>query len=71
MLLGLVPEYEEREAAITSGYTWAAWQELPLIERAAGVAFARLKALIEANVSDAIRVHSELESRRAARKRGA
>lgn len=60
LLEGLVPEIEEREAAIFSGYTWKEWLEFDLLDpegrwnRAAGVAHYRLHHLIAQHVDDAI-----------------
>lgn len=57
---GVVAEFEEREAAIFSGYTWKEWQEFDLLDpvgrwsRASGVAHYRLHSLIEQHVEDAI-----------------
>jgi hypothetical protein len=71
---GVVPELEEREAALFCGYTWKEWQNFSLLdpidryERAAGVAFRRMHILIEQHVDDA--VNSEME-RKARTKRNA
>lgn len=59
---GLVPELEEREAAIFAGYRWREWLELPRYERADGVAHLRLHHLIALHGQDAVAA----ESRRAA-----
>lgn len=58
---GLVPPYEEREAALFSGYTPTAWRELDPEERAMCVAHHRLHNLIALHQSDA--VHSEIGRR--------
>lgn len=51
--IGLVPEFEEREAAIMSGYTWQEWQQLPSREKASGVAFLRMRNMISLHSNDA------------------
>lgn len=53
LLPNLVPEIEEREAAIFNGYTWTEWNALPYWERIDGVAFARTHRLIELHKGDA------------------
>lgn len=49
-----MPELEEREAAIFSGYTWKEWRDLPREERIAGIAHYRVHHLIELHTEDAI-----------------
>lgn len=55
-----MPELEEREAAIFSGYTWKQWLEFDLLDpegrwnRAAGVAHYRVHQLIEAHKESAV-----------------
>lgn len=66
MHFGLVPAFEERTAAIASGYTWPEWANLPVRERASAVAFHRLSRLIGLHSQDAVQVAMERE---AARKR--
>lgn len=62
---GLVPELEEREAAIFAGYRWREWLDLPRYERVDGVAHFRLHHLIELHGQDAVAE----ESRRAIARR--
>jgi hypothetical protein len=50
----MVPLYEEREACCINNYTWQQWEKLTWKERADGVAFYRLKLLLEMNRSDAL-----------------
>ena len=50
---GLVSEYEEREAAVYSGYTWREWLDLHWYDRASCIAHHRLHNTIELHVSDA------------------
>jgi hypothetical protein len=61
LLAGLVPEIEEREAALFNGYKWREWQEtFPLMEpegrweRAKGVAWFRLQNLKKSHIEDAL-----------------
>lgn len=63
---GLVPEMEEREAAIFNGYQWRKWRKLPHDERVTGVAHFRLHGLIEHHQQDAVARHSRDEERRRA-----
>lgn len=51
---GLVPEYEERNAAVAAGYLWSEWLDMDMRDRAAIVAFERLKGLIALHSNDAI-----------------
>lgn len=59
VLEGLVPEFEEREAAIYNGYTWKEWLEFDLLDpfgrwhRASGIAAYRMHFLQEAHINDA------------------
>lgn len=50
---GLLPEYEEREAARFGRYTWSTWCALPRDERVHGVAYYRVNLLIQIHVSEA------------------
>ena len=60
-LPGLVPEFEEREAARFGHYTWVAWQQLTYEDRAFGVAHYRTHILVELHQNDA--QSKELERR--------
>lgn len=51
---GVVPEYEEREAAIFAHYNWTQWVELTWQERAQIVAHYRLHLLIQGHVDEAV-----------------
>ena len=51
---GLVPPFEEREAAVFAHYNWSAWQRLTPQERAECVAHYRLHRLVEAHQQDAV-----------------
>jgi hypothetical protein len=54
MSLGMVPEYEAREAAVYSHCPWTTWtQEYNSYERACAVAHYRIHLAIESHVSDA------------------
>lgn len=58
--LDLVPELEEREAAVYVNASWAEWCAMGWQERAAAIAHYRLHILIDAHIQDAI----DRESRR-------
>lgn len=49
---GMVPEIEERDAAVFGRYTWMQWQKLPLEERAAGIAHYRIHYQITLHQQD-------------------
>lgn len=51
--IGMVSQYEEREAAIFQGCPWHVWTTLPTFERAGGVAHFRLHHLINLHQNDA------------------
>lgn len=51
--LGMIPEFEEREAAIFAGYSWKEWEQEKLSERAAAVACMRLSRMIDLHSHDA------------------
>jgi hypothetical protein len=69
LVVGVVPEIEEREAAIFCGYTWKEWLEFSLTEpegrynRASGIAHYRLHFMIEAHRDDAINDAMDAKSR--------
>lgn len=68
---GYVTEYECRDAARFSHYSWMQWMnELDEAERAMCVAYMRLNHAIEANIHDAHNQYSERMSRRANQRRG-
>lgn len=60
----LVPEIEEREAAVFNGYTWREWCDLERDERIDGIAHHRLRRLIEQHVHDASVEHAERQRQR-------
>lgn len=64
-MLGFVPEYDCREAAVYVGIPWPQWVELDMRERASVVAHHRVHMLLEAHVNDAASRKSERDSRRA------
>ena len=70
LLPGLVPLYEEREAAAAAGYRWADWQSLTVEERAAAVAFVRLRRLVALHQGDAMNQAIERRSRQQQAQRG-
>lgn len=49
----MVPELEERDGAMFSGYTWNQWRDLPYGDRVYGIAHFRLSRLIQLHISDA------------------
>lgn len=57
--LGMIPELEEREAAVYVHVPWSEWLELPIEERAAAVAQHRLHNLISVHVEDAVARETE------------
>lgn len=59
VLPGLVPYFEEREAAIATGYAWPSWQLAPQYEKAEAVAFMRLRHYLALNQSDAVNQDAE------------
>lgn len=63
LLPGLVPLFEEREAAVFSHYRWADWVDLPTQERAAAVAHFRLHGLIALHQADALNAAMERRNR--------
>lgn len=69
-MFGLVAEYEEREAARESGYTWKEWEELEREERIACIAYYRLRHIIERNVQDAVSYEQERRARLKGQKTG-
>lgn len=60
MIEGIVPEIEEREAAVFNGYTWKEWLSFDLLDyegrwhRASCIAFYRIHHLVKSHVDDAI-----------------
>lgn len=67
LLPGLVPLYEEREAATYGHYTWREWRtELEPEERAAAVAQYRLHHLVTLHQNDAMNAAMERRSRQQA-----
>ena len=64
--LGMISEYEEREAAIFSGLPWMEWLNEDARERAGTVAHMRLHYQISSHTSDAVqRVHEQQRKRKA------
>lgn len=62
-IVGMVSEFECREAARFCLYNWATWLELDDGERIMSVAYYRLHNALEANVSDAHMKHMEMQQR--------
>ncbi len=53
-LPGLVPEFEEREAAVFCHLNWTEWRLLDWLERAKNVAHFRLHHLVNLHKNDAV-----------------
>lgn len=68
--LGLVPEFEEREAAALSGYTWREWLQAGGLERAGAVAYLRMKNLVSVHAHDATERERERRNKPKGRRRG-
>jgi hypothetical protein len=62
---GLVPEVEEREAALFNGYTWREWGTLDYFDRVDGVAHFRIHHLLALVRSEVEAVEIEKRNRRA------
>lgn len=66
--MGIVSDYELREAARFTARNWEQWLALDNDERALSVAHMRVHQALEANVHDAYQQHSEAQARRARRR---
>lgn len=64
LLPGLVPPFEEREAAVYCHYTPLEFRELPPDERALCIAQYRIKRMVEMHQSDAVGAEMDRMSRR-------
>lgn len=65
--LGVVPEYEAREAAVYVHCPWDKWIELSYSDRAYGVAHFRTHLALQAHVQQAAEHYAESETRRRSR----
>jgi hypothetical protein len=63
--LGLVPEYEEREAAAFTSVPWMQWLDVDTRERAAMVAHFRMHNQVSLHIGDAVERAREEKQRRA------
>lgn len=61
-MLGLVPVYEEREAARWGVYRWIDWNALPYDDRVTGVAHYRVWRMIGLWEAEAGARHAEKQS---------
>lgn len=61
---GLVPIFEEREAAHYARYNFLQWRTLTPLERAEGVAHYRLSTLVRLHQDDAVNAEMERRQRR-------
>ncbi len=70
---GMVPEYEEREAAHASGQTWGEYVASDRDERAATVAWYRTRRLVDLHIDQVVNSERKAQQRRAehARRTGA
>lgn len=68
--LGMISEYEEREASVFNMTPWHLWLDTDTRERAASVAHMRYHRLINAHSSEAVRADSELKAKKGAKKNG-
>ena len=66
--LGMVPEYECREAAVYAQTPWLEWTEMPAAERAASVAHYRMHLMIDSHINDAQEKESDRKSRNRSRR---
>lgn len=53
-MAGLVPEVEERDAARFNGYSWKEWSGLLYEDHVEGVAYFRLRRLIDMHEEDSV-----------------
>lgn len=67
--LGLVSEFEEREVCEDSGYRWREWEALDMRERAACIAFQRIKRLTALHANDAATTEYEMRMKREQKRR--
>lgn len=67
-LEGCVSEYEQRDAARFSGYTWPGWLEEDAYGRAAAVAYYRLHYAIEAHANAIAERQAEVKAGRSRRR---
>lgn len=69
--LGMIAEFEEREAATFVGIPWTTWMEVEPRERAAMVAHYRMHHQVSLHSTDAVRKKQEQDRKREEMKRGA
>jgi hypothetical protein len=62
--LGMISEFEEREAAVFVGSPWMEWEHIDPRERAASVAHYRMHNAVSAHAHDAVIQHDELRRKR-------
>lgn len=60
--LGLVAEFEEREAATFAGISWPDWLQMDMRDRAATVAHYRIHSLVELHAHDAVMQQAKREA---------
>lgn len=61
--LGLIPEVEERSAAVFAAVPWTVWVDMPTDERAAIVAHRRIHLLTQLHSEDAVQQAVERRQR--------
>jgi len=69
LIRGTVSEFEERAAADFNRYNWTEWCALSKYDRTAGVAYMRVRLMIDAHTDAAQRRHQEMMSNRPRRRR--
>lgn len=62
--LGMISEFEERQAAVFTGTPWTEWMAVDPRERAASVAHMRYHHLIGVHTNDAVNRDSERRRKR-------
>lgn len=63
-MAGLISEVEDRDSARFNGYSWHDWQLQTYQDRVDGVAYYRLRRLIDMHEEDAVSSEVERRSRR-------
>jgi hypothetical protein len=69
--MGMVPEFEAREASRYCLLPWTTYKTLPSDERAFIIAHYRMHLMVDRHLNDAAEKYSESERRKAETKRGA
>ena len=67
-MAGIISEVEDRDSSRFNGYSWREWQTLSYQDRVDGVAYYRLRRLIDMHEEDAVSSEVERRSRRSSRR---